>query len=293
MRCQRLGGLELCVKLEYSNPTGSHKDRIAVYMLWGAARDGLLEPGGCVGEISSGNTAASLAWASRLLGVRAVLYVEGRVSPLKESLIRALGGELVRIPRGPEGRRAAVEDMESRGCLYIGQSGNEYNWLAHYETTGREILEQTNWAVDAFVMGVGTGGTLTGVGARLREEVGSTLVAGVSPRGSRLLGGGGGDVIEGLASHDEPRLYLKHSSVVERLIPVASSEAFEGVKQLARATGILAGPSTGAALAGLSRLVEEGLLDRGSRAVIVAADHATRYPDLLERLAAEEGGGRV
>jgi cysteine synthase A len=281
LRCWRLGGAELCVKLEYSNPTGSHKDRIAVYMIRGLAEEGLLEPGGCVAEISSGNTAAAVAWASRLLGLKARLYVEGKISPLKIGLIRYFGGEVVEIERGPEARARAVEDMGAHGCVYLDQSGNEYNWRAHYETTGREILEQTCYDVDAFVMGAGTGGTVTGVGERLKESLGNTLVAAVTPRGSRLAGGPGADVIEGLASTNIPRLLEARKRVLDRVIEVSSAEAIEGVKTLLKLTGVAAGPSTGAALVGAVNLLEEGLLDGRPRIVIVAADHLSRYPSLL------------
>ena len=289
VRCSRLGPVELCVKLEYSNPTGSHKDRIAVYMLRGLAEEGALEPGGCVAEISSGNTATSVAWASRLLGLRAVLYVERRVSPLKKSMIRAFGGEVVEIGDEPEERERAVEDMERRGCVYLNQSGNEYNWRAHYETTGPEILGQLHWDLDAFVMGAGTGGTITGVGERLKEALGSVLVAAVTPRASALAGGPGGDVIEGLASTRIPSLLERHRRAVDRVIEVSEAEAVEGVRALLGLTGVAAGPSTGAALVGVLRLVEEGALDRGARAVILAADHASRYPWLLEALAGGAG----
>ena len=281
LRCWRLEGFELCVKLEYANPTGSHKDRIAVYMLRGLAEEGFLEPGGCVAEISSGNTAAAVAWASRLLGLRARLYVEGKISPLKVGLIRYFGGEVVEIERGPEARARAVEDMEARGCVYLNQSGNEYNWRAHYETTGREILEQTGYDVDAFVMGAGTGGTVTGVGERLKEALGSTLVVAVTPKGSRLAGGPGADVIEGLASTDIPSLIEAHRRVIDRLLEVSSREALEGVKTLLALTGVAAGPSTGAALEGALRLLEEGVLDGRPRIAIIAADHLSRYPHLL------------
>jgi len=174
-----------------------------------------------------------------------------------------------------------VEDMGAHGCVYLDQSGSEYNWRAHYETTGGEILEQTGYDVDAFVMGAGTGGTVTGVGERLKESLGNTLVAAVTPRGSRLAGGSGADVIEGLASSDAPRLLEAHKRVLDRLIQVSSLEAVEGVKALLSLTGVAAGPSTGAALVGVLRLLEEGLLDGRPRIVIVAADHLSRYPSLL------------
>jgi cysteine synthase A len=291
LRCFRLWGLELCVKLEYANPTGSHKDRAVVSMLRSLAEEGLLEPGGCVAEISSGNTGAALAWAAGLLGLRAVLYVDRGVSPLKLSLIRALGGEVVEYGVTPEDRAAAVEDMERRGCVYLDQAGSEANWRAHYEGTGREIIHQMHGRVDAFVMGAGTGATLTGVGSRLREDLGSPLVVGVTPRGSRVAGGPGVDVIEGLATHNVPSLLQAHRRVVDLVLEVSSEEALEGVAALLRSTGVAAGHSTGAAVAAVRRLAEEGRLEPGSRVVIVAADHLSRYPAIMERLASAASRG--
>jgi len=292
VRCARLWGVEVCVKLEYANPTGSHKDRAVVYMLRRLAAEGLLEPGGCVAEISSGNTAAALAWAARLLGLRAVLYVDRGVSGVKRGLIEALGGEVVEYGVTIADREAAVEDMERRGCAYLHQAGNEANMLAHYEGTGREILHQMHGRVDAFVMGVGTGGTLTGVAARLREEAGNTLIVGVTPRGSRLSGGPGGvEVIEGLSSHDIPSLYASRSSLVDRLVEVTAAEAAEGVAALLDQAGVAAGHSTGAAVAALRRLVEEGAVGRGWRVALVAADHLSRYPGLAGLLAGRRRRG--
>ena len=290
VKCFHIGCFEFCVKLEYVNPTGSHKDRIAVYMIRGLAREGELGPGGCVGEFSSGNTAAAVAWAARMLGLRARLYVERGVSEVKRSLIRAFGGEVVEVEAGEEGRKAALEDMERRGCVYLNQSGSRYNWLAHYETTGAEVVRQLGYRVDVFVMGVGTGGTVTGVGWRLREEVGSTLIAAVAPEGSPLAGGGGAveGGIEGLAGHSIPPLYTAYGSVVDRVVPIHPRVAARWSLHLLDHTGIAAGPSTGAAFAAAWRLVEEGVVERGSRILIIAADHMARYPELL-RLAGSMG----
>ncbi len=281
-------GFRLCVKLEYGNPTGSHKDRIALYMLRAALREGKVQPGGFVAEVSSGNTAAAVAWAASLAGIRPLLFVEKTASPVKKSLIRLMGGELVEI--GDEGltRDWAREEAERRGCFFLDQMDNPYNMLAHYETTGRELLHQLHGRVDAFVMGVGTGGTVTGVGRRLREELGNTLVAAVAPKGSPVAGGpGAGEGIEGLAAGSTPGLFRRYAAgVVDRVVEVSLREALRGVLRLYRLAGILAGPSTGAALAAAEMLAEQGAIDRGSTVAIVAADSLTRYPGLLEELAA-------
>lgn len=281
-------GFRLCVKLEYGNPTGSHKDRIALYMLRAALREGFVSPGGCVAEVSSGNTAAAVAWAASLAGLRPLLFVEKTASPVKKSLIRLMGGELVEI--GDEGltRDWAREEARRRGCVFLDQMDNENNMLAHYETTGRELLHQLHGRVDAFVMGVGTGGTVTGVGRRLREELGNTLVVAVAPKGSPVAGGpGAGEGIEGLASGSAPGLFRRYSpGVVDRVEEATLREALRGVLRLYRLAGVLAGPSTGAALAVAERLAEEGVIARGSTVAIIAADSLTRYPPLLEELAA-------
>jgi len=292
VRCFQLGSYRLCVKLEYVNPTGSHKDRIALYMVRGAIESGVLGPGGCVAEVSSGNTAASVAWISWSLGLRPVLFVESRASETKKSLIRMLGGEIVEIHDEGLGRDWVRERAEELGCVLLDQLSNEYNHLAHYETTAAELLSQVS-RVDAFVMGVGTGGTVTGVARRLRESQGNALVAAVTPRGSKLAGGPGADAIEGLTSHTVPEVYQRHSSLVDRVVEVGSSEALAGIEALASATGILAGPSTGAAFAAASKLVAEGALDPGSTVVIVAADSLARYPQLSSQLRLGSGRGDV
>jgi len=288
LRCATLGSMELCVKLEYSNPTGSHKDRIALYMLKGAIAEGLLSPGGCVAEISSGNTAAAVAWAASFLGLRPLLFVEKRASSIKKNLIRSLGGEIIEI--GDEGltRDWAREEAERRGCLLLDQMDNDYNMLAHYETTGLELVHQTSGRLDAFVMGVGTGGTVTGAGRRLKEVLGNTLVAAVTPRGSPLAGGDGAeaDEIEGLVSRSIPGLVERYGrGIIDRVVEVSFPEALRGVRRLLRSVGVAVGPSTGAALVAAEKLVEAGIIDRGARVAIIAADSLARYPRVMEALA--------
>lgn len=294
LRCFRTVGLELCVKIEYGNPTGSHKDRIALNMLRAAVREGLLRPGDCVAEISSGNTAAAVAWAARLLGLRPVLFVEKQASRIKKLVIESMGGEIVEI--GDEGltRDEAVEKAREMGCFLVDQMRNPYNHLAHYNYTALEILRQADWRIDAFIMGMGTAGTVTGVGRRLHEELGNTLVAAVVPRGSPLDPAASSadrvHRIEGLVSYSVPPLYERYgSSSVDTIVAVTEEEAISGIVGLLEATGIAAGPSTGAAFAAVKRLLEEGRLEQGSRVVIVAADSLTRYPEVMELLAGRRG----
>lgn len=281
----REGKLELYVKLEYANPTGSHKDRIAVYMLKRAFREQGLRPGGCVTEASSGNTAVSVAWAARLLGVKATIFVERGASEVKKALVRLLGAEVVEAEEEGEARKLAEERARERGCVFLDQNGNDANHLAHYETTGPEILRQVG-EVDAFVMGVGTGGTVTGVARYLKERLGGhVLVVGVVPKGSPIAGGSGGGRVEGLASSYEPPLFARYRGYVDAIVEVEPSEAARHSVLLATGHGLLAGPSTGAAYAAVRRLAEEGAIGPRGRVVIVAADALYRYPELIEEIA--------
>ena len=287
MKCSWIGSVRVCIKLEYSNPTGSHKDRIALSMIERAVRERLLDRGGCVAEASSGNTAVSVAWASGFLGVRSVLYVEKESSPLKKAMIKLMGGQLVEI--GDEGLDIyrVVEESEEMGCIFLDQLRNPANPGAHYYGTAHEILVQAGHRIDALVMGVGTGGTIMGVGTRLKEELGNTLVIGVTPRGSPLDPRGlesPPSRIEGLASRTVPPLTGWRSNVIDRIEPACEEDARSGIRGLAKEIGILAGLSTGAAYHAFKKLLKEGVFSVGDTVVLIAADHITRYPNILTRL---------
>ncbi|HDD34117.1 MAG TPA: cysteine synthase family protein [Thermofilaceae archaeon] len=272
---------KLLVKLEYLNPTGSHKDRVAVYMIRSAVEEGLLKPGGLVVEASSGNTGISVAWVAGLLGYRACIVVEEEASEAKLEVLKALGAEVIRAPLVPlshpdHPRNVARRIAEERGGVYLNQFENDANWRAHYETTGPEIWEQCGGLIDAFVMGVGTGGTLTGVGRYLKERRDVRVVA-VVPKGSPLAGGERGDYIEGLASTTTPSLLdLK---VVDEIIEVSLEDALRHMVLLARKHGILAGPSSGANYCASLRVLKE----YGGSVVTLAADSIFRYSDLLPK----------
>ncbi len=281
------GGARILVKLEYFNPTGSHKDRIALYMLRDALERGLIEPGGVVVEASSGNTGVSVAWAARLLGLKAVIVVPRSTSSIKVGLLRALGAEVRMVDRAnmDEMVEEAMRVAEELGGYYLGQFSNPANPRAHYETTGPELLEQAGGRIDAFVMGVGTGGTITGVGRFLRERLGGRVrIVAVVPRGSPIAGGPGGDKadrIEGLAGDYKKPANLD-LGLVDEIVEVGAEEAERMALRLAREEGVLAGPSTGAALAVALRVAKE----LGGDAVVatIAADSIQRYPWLLERV---------
>ena len=281
VRLGRLAGggvAEVYVKLEYLNPTGSHKDRIAYYMIRDAEERGLIEPGDTVVEASSGNTAISVAWVSSLLGYRAEIFVEKGTSQVKIGLIKALGAKVVEA-EGESYAEAARRYAEEHGYLFLNQYENEANVRAHYETTGPEIYRQLGGRIDAFVMGIGTGGTISGVGRFLKEKLGERVkIVGVVPRGSRIAGGEGAERIEGLASDIVPGIWRRYGHVVSEVIEVGFDEALQTMKTLLRSEGILGGLSTGANVYAAMRVAER--LTKGVVATI-APDTILRYPHIL------------
>jgi cysteine synthase A len=275
------GSADVYVKLEYLNPTGSHKDRIAYYMIRDAEERGLIRPGDVIVEASSGNTAISVAWIGGLRGYRVKIFVEEGVSEAKLSLIRALGAEIVRVP--PEQGSyadAARRYAEEHGYLLLNQYGNEANVRAHYETTGPELLRQLNGKVDVFVMGIGTCGTIAGVGRFLRERLGGRArIIGVIPMGSRIIHKHGKpDKIEGLASDFIPEIWSRHHHIVNEIIEVSYDDAIQTMKKLIRDEGILGGPSTGANIHAALKIARR--LGKGVVATI-APDTILKYPHLL------------
>ena len=281
VRLGRLAGggvAEVYVKLEYLNPTGSHKDRIAYYMIRDAEERGLIEPGDTVVEASSGNTAISVAWVSSLLGYRAEIFVEKGTSQVKIGLIKALGARVVEAEEESYAE-AARRYAEEHGYLFLNQYENEANVRAHYETTGPEIYRQLGGRIDAFVMGIGTGGTISGVGRFLKEKLGEGVkIVGVVPRGSRIAGGEGAERIEGLASDIVPGIWRRYGHVVSEVIEVGFDEALQTMKTLLRSEGVLGGLSTGANVYAAMRVAER--LTKGVVATI-APDTILRYPHIL------------
>lgn len=272
---------EVFVKLEYLNPTGSHKDRIAYYMIRDAEEKGLIRPGDVVVEASSGNTAISVAWIGSLLGYRVKIFVEEGVSEAKLSLIRSLGAEVIKVP--PEmGNYAEVarKYAEDHGFLFLNQYDNEANVRAHYEMTGPELLKQLNGKINAFVMGIGTCGTIAGVGKLLREKFGERIkIIGVVPKGSRIIyERERPDKIEGLASELVPGIWERYRHIVDDIVEVSYEESIQTVRQLIRYEGILGGPSTGANIHIALKIAK--VLGQGIVATI-APDMILKYPHLL------------
>jgi cystathionine beta-synthase len=242
-------------KVEYVNPGGSVKDRIAVRMIDAAERDGLLKPGGTIVEPTSGNTGVGLALVAQQRGYRCVFVCPDKVSEDKRNVLRAYGAEVVVCPTAvdPEDPRSyySVSDRLARelpGAWKPDQYSNPNNPRSHYETTGPEIWEQTDGKVTHFVAGVGTGGTISGTGRFLKEASGGRVrVIGADPVGSVYSGGTGRPyLVEGVGEDFWPKAY--DSEVCDEIIAVSDKESFDMTRRLAREEGLLVGGSCGMAV---------------------------------------------
>ena len=287
VRLSRIGaGLrpQLVAKLEVFNPGGSIKDRVAVSLIDAAERDGKLRPGGTIVEPTSGNTGTGLAIAARLKGYRVMAVMPDKVSSEKGDLLRALGAEVVLCPTDvpPDSPRAYynVADRLTReipGAFQPNQYHNPANPRAHYETTGPELWEQTGGGITHLVLGVGTGGTVTGTVRYLRERKPDLVVVGADPDGS-IFSGGEANVhpylVEGVGEDFWPSAF--DPSTVSRWITVSDRDAFLTTRRLAQTEGILAGPSGGMALhAALQVAAEVG--DPKAMIVVILPDGGRAY----------------
>lgn len=278
----RTEGLEatLLVKLEYFNPGGSVKDRIALAMVEDAERRGILAPGATLIEPTSGNTGIGLAVVAAAKGYRLILTMPETMSLERRNILKALGAELVLTP-GAEGMKGAIARSESLreetpGSVILRQFENPANPAVHERTTGEEIWRDTEGKVDIFVAGVGTGGTVSGVGRILKSHKPGVRMVAVEPADSPVLSGGkpGPHKIQGIGAGFVPDTYS--ADVVDEVIPVESDDAFRAARKLARTEGVLGGISSGAALHAATRLALRPE-NRGKVIVALLPDTGERY----------------
>ncbi|MGN1109100.1 MAG: PLP-dependent cysteine synthase family protein [Oscillospiraceae bacterium] len=270
-------GVEVFAKLELYNPSGSVKDRTGKYMVEDAERRGLLKKGGTIVEATAGNTGLGIAFAALNRGYRIIFVVPTKFSAEKQSLLRALGAEVVNTPR-ELGMLGAVEKAEEikagiPGSISLEQFKNQSNPLAHYETTGREIYEALDGQIDYVVAGAGSGGTYTGILRYIKEHDPSVKGVLADPIGSTMGGGEHSDYnIEGIGN--DFIADTMDMSLVDEVIKISDDEAFKTVRLLAEKEGIIAGSSSGAAMAAVLKLVDK--IDSG-RIVTIFPDRGDRY----------------
>jgi cysteine synthase A len=282
------GGARIFAKLEWTNPGGSVKDRIALAMIEDAERRGLLLPGGTIVEPTSGNTGVALAMLAAPRGYRCVVVMPEGYGRVKARLMEAFGAEVVRTPER-ELMRGAIERAQqiardTPGAYLPNQFANPVNVRIHYETTGPEIYSELGGAIDAFVVGVGTTGTFVGVARYLSERIPRLHRAAAEPQGS-ILGGGpqGPHRVEGIGLSFFPEILDR--GLIDEVITIDDATAFETCRTLAREEGLLAGGSSGVAAA--AALTVARRLGPGKTVVTIFPDGAERYPDegILERRA--------
>lgn len=274
------GAAELLAKVEYFNPGGSVKDRVGLAMIEAAERSGALRPGGLIIEPTSGNTGIGLALAAAVKGYRLILTMPETMSVERRKLLAAYGAELVLTP-GAEGMRGAIAKAEALraenpGSLIPQQFENPANPAIHRATTAREILRDLGGAPDVFVAGVGTGGTLTGIGAALREVNPAVELVAVEPDTSPVLSGGkpGPHKLQGIGAGFVPKIL--DTSLISRVIRVSAEEAGVAARSVARLEGLLVGISSGAALHA-ARMLSRNPAYAGKRVVVLLPDGGDRY----------------
>lgn len=281
-RISRAAGLEtpIMAKAEMLNPGGSVKDRVAQAMVEDAEARGILLPGATIIEPTSGNTGIGLALVSAVKGYHLILTMPETMSLERRKLLAAYGAE-VRLTPAAEGMAGAVAEAGRlraavKGSVTLGQFDNPANPRCHYMTTGREIIEQTGGMVDIFVACVGTGGTVSGTGRRLKEHNGAVRIVAVEPASSPLLSTGkaGPHKIQGIGANFVPKTY--DAAVVDEIVTVTDDEAMRTARQLAAAEGLLAGISSGAAVAAAVKIAMRQE-NRGKRIVTLLPDTGERY----------------
>ena len=275
---------QVVAKVEYFNPGGSVKDRIALNMIEDAEKKGILKPGSVIIEPTSGNTGVGLAWISRVKGYEAIIVMPETMSRERQNLLRAAGAKLV-LTSGALGMKGAIAEAnrlkeETPGAIILQQFQNPANPEVHYQTTGKEIWEDTDGQIDVFVAGVGTGGTVSGVGRYLKEQNPNVRVVAVEPASSPVLSGGtpGAHKIQGIGAGFVPDTY--DNSVIDEIIQVKDDDAILTGRELSLTEGLLVGISSGAATYAALQIAHRPEFE-GKRIVALLPDTGERYLSTL------------
>ena len=270
---------EVLVKLESFNPASSVKDRIALSMLDAAEKDGKIKLGSTILEPTSGNTGIGLAMIAAARGYKLILVMPETMSMERRNLLKAFGAELVLTP-GTDGMKGAIKRAEEIAAenpeYYVPQQfKNPANPKIHRETTAQEVLEQSGGKLDAFVSGVGTGGTVTGVGEILKEKIPGVKIIAVEPANSPVISGGqaGPHKIQGIGAGFVPDVLKK--DILDEIITVSNEDAMETARKMAKQEGILVGISSGAAVFAALQVAKK--LGAGKKVMVVAPDTGERY----------------
>ena len=277
IKLNNIGNSNLYVKLEKYNPAGSIKDRAVYYMVENLEKNGLLKKGDVLVEATSGNTGIALSMIGSLKGYKVIIVMPETMSVERRTLMKAYGAKLI-LTDGSLGMKGSIEKMnkllsENSNYISLKQFDNEYNPLAHYETTGVEIYNQVK-DIDIFVCGVGTGGTISGVGKHLKEQNPNIKVVAVEPEGSPVISKNkkGSHKIQGIGAGFIPKNY--NENVVDEVMTITDEESYEGVRIMAQKEGILVGISSGANIYAALKLCE---MYPDKKIVTVAPDGIDKY----------------